>query len=75
MPSSNFLVCSLHTGVSSDGTTLNRRALAGVLASSTHFQAAGDAGEVRGLVAGLELRADQGERIALERDCVWRAFP
>ena len=27
---SNFLVCSLHTGVSSDGTTLNRRALAGV---------------------------------------------
>ena len=27
----NFLVCMLHTGVSSDGTTLNRRALAGVL--------------------------------------------
>src|SRR5262249_52366786 len=29
-PSSNFFVCMLHTGVSSEGTTLNRRALPGV---------------------------------------------
>src|SRR5437870_1764879 len=33
--SSNFLVCMLHTGVSSDGTTLNRRALVGVFARVT----------------------------------------
>src|SRR5262245_5777632 len=33
MASSNFLVCWLHTGVSSEGTTLNMRALAGVLPS------------------------------------------
>src|SRR5438552_3514545 len=32
---SKRLVCSLHTGVSSDGTTLNRRALPGVLARVT----------------------------------------
>src|SRR3954452_17424018 len=35
MLSSNFLVCMLQTGVSSDGTTLNSRALAGVLARVT----------------------------------------
>src|SRR5690349_242381 len=35
MPSSNFLVCMLHTPVSSDGTTLNIRAVAGVSASVT----------------------------------------
>src|SRR5262245_42929911 len=33
--SSNFFVCALHTGVSNDGTTLNMRAFAGVLASVT----------------------------------------
>src|ERR1700746_2355385 len=32
---SNLLVCSLQTGVSSDGTTLNNLALAGVFARST----------------------------------------
>src|SRR5438034_10677719 len=35
MVSSNFLVWVLHTGVSSDGTTLKRRALAGVSARVT----------------------------------------
>src|SRR5262245_7495618 len=35
MPSSNFLVCILHTGVSSEGTTLKRRAFAGVLPMPT----------------------------------------
>src|SRR5262245_21072962 len=35
MPSSNFLVWVLHTGVSSDGTTLNSRAFGGVSASVT----------------------------------------
>src|SRR5262249_40585832 len=36
---SNFLVCWLQTGVSSEGTTLKRRAFAGVLARVTDSRA------------------------------------
>jgi len=54
--------------VSSDGTTLEQARLGRRLVEGDEFQAAAQASEMRRFVAGLELRTNQGQRIALERD-------
>jgi hypothetical protein len=61
--SSNRFVWVLQTGVSRDGTTLNSRGVG----QGDRVEPL-EALEVRGLVPLLHLRADQGDRVALELD-------
>jgi len=62
-------VCSLHTGVSNAGTTLNMRPWR-EFAQADHFKTRMTQAKIGSHIAGLKLRANQRERVSLERSGV-----